>query len=129
MTGSQQDTTSSLAHANQVTSRRSAENAILADQQLLDAVGRADLGNLGDHLAVVVATITTNDQESILGTLGNRQENTGDEGLGVVGLLEDLDLLAKTRTGGAISKAIEGKITINTYVPGFWSVKGWMETV
>lgn len=98
VTGSQQDTTSCLAHTNQVASSRSAQNTILADQQLLDTVGRTDLRNLRDHLGVIVATITTDNQERILGTLGDRQENAGDEGLGVVGLLEDLDLLAKTRT-------------------------------
>lgn len=129
VTGSQQNTTSRLAHTNQVASSRSAQNTILTNQQLLDTIGRADLGNLRDHLAVIVATITTNNQESILGTLRNGQENAGDEGLGVVGLLEDLDLLAKTGTGELLARQLRANITVSTYVPGFWSVKGWMETV
>ena len=99
VTGSQQDTTRGFAHTDQVAGRGGTQNTILAHQQLLDTVGGADLGNLGNYLGVVVATITTNDEESVLGTFGNRKKNTGDEGLGVMGLLKDLDLLAETRTG------------------------------
>jgi hypothetical protein len=99
VTGGQQDTTSGLTNADQVACSGGAENAILADQQLLNTVGSADLGDLGDHLRVVVATITTNDDGCILGAFGNGEEDAGNEGLGIVGLLEDLDLLAKTRTG------------------------------
>ena len=98
MTGSQQNTPRGLAHANQVASGRGTHDTVLADQQLLDAIGGGDLGNLVDHYIVVETTITTNDEERALDTLGNGQENTGDEGFGVVGLLEDLDLLAETRT-------------------------------
>lgn len=98
VTGSQQNTTRRLAHTNQVASGRCTHDAVLADQQLLDAIGGGDLGNLVDHYIVVETTITTNDEERVLDTLGNGQENTGDEGFGVVGLLEDLDLLAETRT-------------------------------
>jgi hypothetical protein len=97
VTGGQENTTSCLSHTDQVAGRRSTHDTILADQQLLDTVGGTDLGDLGDHLRVVKTTITTNDQEGVLNALGNGQENAGDKGLGVVGLLEDLDLLAKTR--------------------------------
>lgn len=69
MTGSQQDTTSCLSHADQVASRRSTQNTVLAYQELLDTIGGANLGNLGDNLGVVKATITTNDQERVLHTL------------------------------------------------------------
>jgi hypothetical protein len=99
VTGGQQDTASSLADADEVASSGSAENAILAHQELLDTVGGTDLSDLGDHLGVVVTAITTNDEEGPLNTLGNGEENTSDEGLGVVGLLEDLDLLAKAGAG------------------------------
>lgn len=99
VTGSQQDTTSGLADADQVAGRGGTHNAMLAHQELLDTVGGTDLGNLGDHLSVVVTAITTNDEEGTLSTLGDRQKGASDEGLGVMGLLEDLDLLAKTRTG------------------------------
>ena len=98
VTGSQQNTTRRLAHTNQVASGRCTHDAVLADQQLLDAIGGGDLGNLADHYIVVETTITTNDEERVLDTLGNGQENTGDERFGVVGLLEDLNLLAETRT-------------------------------
>jgi hypothetical protein len=65
---------------------RGGHYAVLADQELLDAVCGTDLCNdLGD-LGVVVAAIT----------FGDGVEDGGNEVLGVVGLLEDLDLLAKT---------------------------------
>ena len=107
MTGGQQDTTGRLAHANQIAGRGGTHDTILADQQLLDTIGGGDLGDLVDHLIVVVTAITTNDEERALDTLRNGQENTRNEGFGVVGLLEDLDLLAEARTvrsgGGSIS--------------------------
>lgn len=97
MTGRQQNTTGSLSHTDQVAGGGGTENAILADQELLDAVGSTDLGNLLDNLGVVIATITTDDKESSLSTLRDGEQDAGDESFGVVGLLEDLDLLAKTR--------------------------------
>jgi len=45
-------------------SGRSGQNAILTDQELLDAVGWTDLGNQLDHLGVPEASITANDEES-----------------------------------------------------------------
>jgi hypothetical protein len=51
-----------------------------------------------DHFIVVITAITTNDEERVLNTLWNGQENARNEGFRVVGLLEDLDLLAETRT-------------------------------
>ena len=119
MTGGQQDTTSGLADANQVARSGGAKNAMLAHQELLDTISSADLGNLRDHLVVVVAAITTNDQEGALDTLRDGQENAGDEGLGVVGLLEHLDLLAKTRTKGNVRNELTWRGKSNTYVPGF----------
>lgn len=101
MTSSQEDTTSGLSHADQVAGSWGTHNAILADQQLLDAVGGTDLGDLGDDLRVVVTAIATNDEERVLDTLGDGQENAGDEGLGVMSLLKDLDLLAEAGAGGA----------------------------
>ena len=97
MTGSQEDTTGSLTLADEVASSGGTEDAVLADQQLLDTIGSTDLSDLLDDLSVVVTTITTNDEESSLSTLGDGEDDAGDEGLGVVGLLEDLDLLTKTR--------------------------------
>lgn len=99
VTSSQEDTTSSLSHADQVASSRGTHDAILADQQLLDAIGGTDLGDLGNDLRVVVTAIATNDEERVLDTLGDGQENAGDEGLGVMSLLKDLDLLAEAGAG------------------------------
>lgn len=136
MTGGKQNTTRRLAHADQVASGRGTHDAILADQQLLDAIGGGDLSDLVDHFIVVETAITTNDEERALDTLGNGQENTRDKRFGVVGLLEDLDLLAEPRTersGGVSSRSEAGKGTKGwgrvrggeaTYVPGFWSAKG-----
>jgi hypothetical protein len=98
VTGSQQDTTSGLSHTDQVAGGRGAEDAILADQELLDTVGSADFGNLLDNLGVIVATITTNDKESSFSTLRDGEQDAGDESFGVVGLLEDLDPFTKTRS-------------------------------
>ena len=95
----QQNTTSSLPHADQVTRRRSTQDTILANEDLLDPIGSSNLGDLLNDLGVVVAAIARDDQESALSTFGDRQEDAGDEGFGVVGLLEDLDLLAQTRAG------------------------------
>lgn len=95
MAGSQEDTSSCLPHTNEVASSRGAHNSMLSNQDLLNAIGGTDLCDLGDDLGVVVTAIATNDEEGTLNTLGNRQENTSNEGLRVVVLLEDLDLLAK----------------------------------
>jgi O-glycosyl hydrolase len=97
VTGSQQDSTCSLSHTDQVAGGGGTEDAILADQELLDAIRSTDFGNLLDNLGVVVATITTDDKESSLSTLRDGKQDAGDESFGVVGLLEDLDPLAKTR--------------------------------
>ena len=46
----------------------------------------------------MVATVTANNEEGTLNAFGNGEKDTGDEGFGVVGLLENDDLLSKTRT-------------------------------
>lgn len=101
---------------------------MLSNQELLHAISGTDLCDLGDNFGVVVTAITTNDEEGTLNALRDREKNASNEGFGVVGLLEDLDLLAKTGAGGKLAgSSIAGQRA--TYVPGFWSVKGWMETV
>jgi hypothetical protein len=76
-----------------------AENAILANDELLDTVCGTNLCNgLGD-LGVPVTAVTTNDEGRVLDTLGDGEEDAGDERLRVVLLLEDLDLLTKTGAG------------------------------
>jgi hypothetical protein len=70
----------------------------LSDQKLLHAVCRADLSNCLNDFWVVIATIATDDEESSLSAFGDGEEDAGDEGFGVVGLLEDDDLFTETRT-------------------------------
>lgn len=120
--GSQKDTASGFSLADDMAGSGCGQNAVLADKKLLDAVGSTDLGNQLDHLGVPETTITTNDEESTwkvsesatmatsdtacvcvlvltLSSLRNGQQNAGDERFTVVRLLEDSDLLAKTRAG------------------------------
>lgn len=106
MTGSQQNTTCGLFHADHVAGGGRAQKSILTNDQLLHAVRSADLRDLLNNLGVEVAAITTNDQEGALCTLGDGEEDTSDEGLGVVGLLEDGDLLAKTRAEDSQQRCI-----------------------
>lgn len=94
--GSQENTTGCLSLPDKVASSRSTQDAILANEQLLDTVGSADLGDLLDNLRVEIATITTDDEESTFSTFRDGEKHTSDEGFGVVGLLEDGDLLTKT---------------------------------
>lgn len=63
--GGQEDTAGSLALADEVAGSRRRQDAILADQELLDAVCCTDLGDQLDHLGVPVPPITANDKEGI----------------------------------------------------------------
>lgn len=99
------------------------QDAILADQKLLDTVGSTNLGDQLNDFGVPETTITTNDEESAwrnnkvsgygckrrqlahacrsrltLSSLGNGQQNAGYKSFTVVRLLEDSDLLAETGT-------------------------------
>jgi hypothetical protein len=60
----EQDAASGLAQADDMAGCGSGQDAVLADEQLLDAVRGADLGNQLDDLGVPEAAITTNDEES-----------------------------------------------------------------
>lgn len=61
--GSQENTTSCLPLADDMAGSGCGQNAILADEQLLDTVGSTDLCDQLDNLGVPVTTITTNHQE------------------------------------------------------------------
>lgn len=99
--GCQEDTPSRLADADDVAGCRCAHDTVLTDQELLNAIGSTDLGNgLGD-LWVPVTAITANDEERAIDALGDGLEDAGDESFRVVLLLEDLDLLAETRTAAS----------------------------
>ena len=66
MAGSEEDTAGRFPYPDEVTGSRCAHDAILADQELLDAIGSTDLGNgLGD-LGVPVTTVSTDDEERVL---------------------------------------------------------------
>jgi len=97
VTGGEQDTASGLPDPDNMTGSGCAEDTVLANQQLLHAVGSTDLCDLLGDLGVPVTSVSSNDEEGTLRALRNRLEDANDEGLGVVLLLEDLDLLAKTR--------------------------------
>jgi hypothetical protein len=79
--GGEENATSRLPYPDDVTSSRCAHNAVLADQELLDAIGSTNLSNgLGD-LGVPVTTIAANNKERALNAFGDRLEDTGDERL------------------------------------------------
>lgn len=63
VTGSQENTTSSLPLADDMAGSRCGQDAVLADEQLLDAVRGTNLGDQLNDLGVVETTITTNDEE------------------------------------------------------------------
>lgn len=81
-----------------MTRRRGAQDTILSDKQLLHSIGRTDLSNQLDDLRVVIPPITTNDEESSLGTFWYGLEDGCDEVLGIVGFLEHDDFLAEAGT-------------------------------
>ena len=97
MTCSQQDPPSRLSLTNDMASCRGAQDAILSDQQLLDAVCSSNASNELDGFGVVESAITTDNKECVLGALRDREQDAGHEGLGVVLLLESGDLLPETR--------------------------------
>lgn len=61
--GSQEDTASSLPLADDMAGSGSGQNAVLADEQLLDTIGGTDLRDQLDDLGVPVPAITANNQE------------------------------------------------------------------
>lgn len=94
MAGGEQDTTGCLAYPDDIAGSWSAEDAVLADYELFDAVSCANLGNQLCNLGVPVTSVTTDDESGALDAFGDGEEDAGNEGFGVVFLLEDLDLLA-----------------------------------
>ena len=63
MTGSQEDTTSGLPLADDMAGSGCGQNAVLADEQLLDAVCGTDLCDQLNDLRIPVPAIATNNQE------------------------------------------------------------------
>ena len=139
MTGSQKDATCGIAFSDDMASSGCGKNAILSDQELFHPVSCTDLCYQLYHLGIVVSTISTDDEEASLNTFGYGEEDASDERFAVVGLLEDFDLFSKSR---AIEMSVRWSKTVQltvvdsqwyavekSYVPGFWSVKGFKETV
>lgn len=62
MTSGQQDTTSRLPLPYEMTGSRSTQDTVLANKDLLDAIGGTNLSNLLDSLGIVVATVATDDE-------------------------------------------------------------------
>ena len=75
---------------------RRTHDAILANEQLLDPICSSNLRNHLCDFRVPVSSITANDQKAALRALGDGFDGAGYEGLAIVLLLEDLDLLAKS---------------------------------
>jgi len=103
---SQEDSTGSLPLPNDMAGSGCAENAILSYQQLLDSVGSANLGDQLYYLGVVIASISSDDKKAAVCAFWNRQQNAGDERFAVVRLLEDCDLLPKSRSRDSSSQSV-----------------------
>lgn len=71
MAGSKEDTAGGLAFPNNVAGSRSAQNAVLSDQQFLHSICSSNLGNQLHDFGIVVTPISPDDQEATLGALGN----------------------------------------------------------
>lgn len=116
MTSGQQNTTSSLPLSNDVRSSRRAQDAIVSDNELLDPIRSSNLRNDLCDLWVPKSAITANNQCTSLDAFRDREERCCYKGLGVVGLLKDLDLLSET--GTTLLSAIYGNPTPVCKWPG-----------
>lgn len=96
MAGSEQNASSSLSLSNDMTRGRCTQDAILSNQKFLHTIRSPDSRNQLYGLRVIKSPIPSDNQKATLDSLGDRQEDAGDEGLGVIWLLEDGDFLAKT---------------------------------
>jgi hypothetical protein len=63
VTGCEQDATSRFPLANDMARSWGTQDAIMADQELLDAIGSTNFGDFLNDLRVVVSAITANDKE------------------------------------------------------------------
>lgn len=86
-----------------MTSCRRAHDAILAKEKLLHAICSPNLDDELHDLWIVVSAIAANDEVAAICTFRNGEETAGDKGLGVVWLLENLDLLAQPRPATLLS--------------------------
>ena len=91
----EQDSTRSLSFSNDVASGRRTQYAVLTNKDLFHSVSGTNLSNQLNELWIVEASVSANNQEAALCALRDGEDDAGDEGLAVVGLLEDGGLLAK----------------------------------
>ena len=131
MAGSEEDTAGGLVLANDMTGGWRAHDPVLTKQQFLDAICSPNLDDELHNLRIPKAAIAADDEKAAIYALGYREEDAGDKSLTVMRLLEDLDLLSKTRAMKWISfmarVSTESKVLF-TYVPGFWSWNGVRDT-
>ena len=71
MTGSEQDSTSSLPFPDDMAGGWRAQYAILSDENLLDSICSPNFGNQLYHLWVVKSSIPSNDEEAAFCALGD----------------------------------------------------------
>ena len=98
MARSKQDPTGSTSLPDNMARSWGAQYAVLANNQLLNAIRSSNASNQLDGLRIVETSISTDNEERILSALWDGLEDAGNEGFGIVRLLEDSDLLAKTRS-------------------------------
>jgi hypothetical protein len=106
--GSQEDATSGFALPNDMASCRSAQNTVLSDQELLDAIRSTDLRNQLHDLGVPVSAITANHQEAAFDAFRDREKDTRDKRLAVMRLLENNNLFPQTRPAQSSACVEEG---------------------
>lgn len=73
--GSQEDASSCLPYPDDMAGCWCAQDAILADDELLDAVRGTDLCNQLRDFWIPITTVTTDDKCGTRDTLGNRLQN------------------------------------------------------
>ena len=71
MTGSEQDSTSSLSFPDDMAGGWRAQYAILSDENFLDTICSPNLSNQLYHLRVVESSIPSDDKEATFGALGD----------------------------------------------------------
>lgn len=98
MARSKQDPTCGTSLPDNMAGGWGAQYAVLANDQFLNTVRGSNASNQLDGLRIVETSISTDNEERILGALWDGLEDAGNEGFGIVRLLEDSDLLAKTRS-------------------------------
>lgn len=99
MACSEEDTTCGFPYPNDMTRRGRAQDAILANDQLLHTIGSPDFRDQLDELWIVEASIACNDKCTAFSTFRYGEKDACDEGFAVMRLLEHCGLFAEPRSG------------------------------